>query len=359
MELPGTVNAITVDGQPNLVSMLVEGMENLRTLRIIGEHQIQQQTQSLIQLAYTQAKNLNLVEIDNVLWTGFAVDAMMWLQQLEANLTGSISLSGNLSFDNKLALANTYGNIDDAANKLFINYTKRAINSISVNGPTYIAETGIYQYKLVCSPSTGNDVALKDGKLAIKWGIDDSAKTYGTFIDSANGILQVTKLDESGTDMRYLAQCELTKTTGTILTAEFQVGFYRRVPKIGDFAYADGTFDDQYMKDKTLVGIVYKLDEMWQGDNEAEPTILLVIISRQNLLRKQGNLWVIKLVLTLKRISHSKAKVALSMLEVPFGGFIQVVIQMDMVAYKVKLVRQLVSPVFSTCPVLSILQPVA
>lgn len=167
MELPGTVNAITVDGQPNLVSMLVEGMENLRTLRIIGEHQIQQQTQSLIQLAYTQAKNLNLVEIDNVLWTGFAVDAMMWLQQLEANLTGSISLSGNLSFDNKLALANTYGNIDDAANKLFINYTKRAINSISVNGPTYIAETGIYQYKLVCSPSTGNDVALKDGKLAI------------------------------------------------------------------------------------------------------------------------------------------------------------------------------------------------
>lgn len=73
--------------------------------------------------------------------------------------------------------------------------------------------------------------------------------------------------------MRYLAQCELTKTTGTILTAEFQVGFYRRVPKIGDFAYADGTFDDQYMKDKTLVGIVYKLDEMWQGDNEVEPTI--------------------------------------------------------------------------------------
>lgn len=273
VELPGTVNAITVDGQPNLASMLVEGMENLRTLRIIGEHQIQQQTQSLIQLAYTQAKNLNLVEIDNVLWTGFAVDAMMWLQQLEANLTGSISLSGNLSFDNKLALANTYGNIDDAANKLFINYTKRAINSISVNGPTYIAETGIYQYKLVCSPSTGNDVALKDGKLAIKWGIDDSAKPYGTFVDPANGILQVVKLDESGTDMRYLAQCELTKTTGTILTAEFQVGFYRRVPKIGDFAYADGTFDDQYMKDKTLVGIVYKLDEMWQGDNEAEPTI--------------------------------------------------------------------------------------
>lgn len=64
--------------------------------------------------------------------------------------------------------------------------------------------------------------------------------------------------------MRYIAKCELTKTGGSVLTADFQIGFYRRVPKIGDFAYADGTFDDQYFKDKTLVGIVYKLDEMWQ-----------------------------------------------------------------------------------------------
>lgn len=271
--LPMTINAIEVDGQPNLSSLQVEGMENLRNIRIVGEHKIQKQTQSLVQLAYTQAKNLNLVEIENVSWSGFAVDAMMWLQKLNATLTGTIGLSGNLSFDNKLVLANTYGNIDNSDNKLFINYSKRTINSISVNGPTYITETGTYQYKLVCSPSTGNDVALKDGHLAIEWSIDDSAKTYGTFIDTVNGVLEVKKLDESGTDMRYIAKCELTKTGGSVLTADFQIGFYRRVPKIGDFAYADGTFDDQYFKDKTLVGIVYKLDEMWQGEGEEEPTI--------------------------------------------------------------------------------------
>lgn len=78
--LPMTINAIEVDGQPNLSSLQVEGMENLRNLRIVGEHKIQKQTQSLVQLAYTQAKNLNLVEIENVSWSGFAVDAMMWLQ---------------------------------------------------------------------------------------------------------------------------------------------------------------------------------------------------------------------------------------------------------------------------------------
>ena len=273
VEFPKTINAITIDGQPNLASVQVEGLENLRTLSITGEHKINQQTQSLVQLAYSQAKNLNLVKIETVAWTGFAVNAMMWLQQLEADLTGTISLSGNLSFDNKLALASVYGDIDNVSNPLFINYTKRAINSISVNGPTYINQTGTYQYKLICSPSTGNDVALKDGQLAIKWSIDDSAKIFGNFIDTVNGVLEVIKLDESGNDMRYLAQCELTKTTGATLTTDFQVGFYRRVPKIGDFAYADGTFDDQFFKDKTVIGIVYKLDEMWKGDDEEEPTI--------------------------------------------------------------------------------------
>lgn len=273
VELPASVNSILVDGQPNLSSILVEGMENLRTFRVIGTHKIQNQTQSLIQLAFSQAKNLTLVQIENVTWTGFAVDAMMWLHSIKASLTGIIGLTGNLTFDNKLALAEIYGNIDDTNNDLYISYSKRAINSVSINGASYISETGTYKYNLVCSPSTGNDVALKDGRLAIEWSIDDSAKTYGSFIDAVNGQLKVIKLDESGTDMRYIIQCNLTKTSGAVMTAEYMVGFYRRIPKIGDFAYADGTFDDQFLKDKTVVGIVYKIEEMWQGDNESEPTI--------------------------------------------------------------------------------------
>lgn len=273
VELPATINAISVDGQPNLSSLLVEGMENLRTLSIIGNHKIQTQTQSLVQLAFSQAKYLNLVHVENISWTGFAVDAMMWLLGLEAQLNGSVSLTGNLTFDNKLALAEMYGDIDDVNNPLFISYSKRAINSVSINGPSYITETGTYKYKLVCSPSTGNDIALKDGRLAIEWSIDDSAKTYGSFVDAVNGLLKVNKLDASGTDMRYIIQCSLTKTSGAKLTTDYQVGFYRRIPKIGDFAYADGTFDDQYLKDKTVVGIVYKMDEMWQGEDETEPTV--------------------------------------------------------------------------------------
>ena len=273
VELPATVNAISVDGQPSLSSLMVEGMSSLRMLHIVGKHKIGQQTQSLVQLAFSQAKGLNSVQIENISWTGFAVDVMMWLNGLKAQLTGSITLAGNLTFANKLALAATYGDIDNADNSLHISYTKRAINSIAIKGQSYITKTGEHQYSLICSPSTGNDVALKNGRLAVTWAIDDSAKTYGSFTDTVNGILTVVKLDESGADMRYTMQCKLAKTNGTELNADFQVGFYRRVPKIGDFAYADGTFDDQFLKDKTVVGIVYKMDEMWKGADEAEPTI--------------------------------------------------------------------------------------
>lgn len=272
-ELPATINAININGQPNLASLLVEGMTNLRTFHITGEHKIQSQTQSLIQLAYTQATSLNSVKMNNIAWTGFAVDVMMWLNRIGAELTGTITMTGNLTFANKLALAGTYGDIDNTNNPLFLSYSKRAINSVSIKGLSYITETGTYRYDLVCSPSTGNDVALKNGKLAVEWSIDESAKTFGSFVDTINGLLKVNKLDESGADMRYIIQCKLTKTTGAELVADRQVGFYRRTPKIGDFAYADGTFDDQFLKDKTVVGTVFKLNEMWKGDDEAEPTI--------------------------------------------------------------------------------------
>lgn len=275
VELPASINAIVVDGQINLSNLSVEGLENLRTLRIVGEHKIGQQTQSLIQLAYSQAKSVSAVEISNISWDGLSVDMMMWLCGLKAKLTGSINLNGNLTSNNKLALANLYGDIDSEKNALFINYAKRAIKSMSINGPSYITETGEHRYNIICSPANGNDVALKDGTLAINWTIDEAAKAFGSFSDAINGILKVAKLDDSGAEMTYTIQCGLTKTSGESLSADYSVGFYKRIPKIGDFAYADGTFDDRYLQDKTIVGIVYKIDEIWQGEDEAEPTVFV------------------------------------------------------------------------------------
>lgn len=273
IEFPASINNINIDGLVNLSTLLVEGFEELRSLRIVGQHKIQAQTQSLVQLAYAQASQLDSIEIQNINWSGFSVDAMMWLADLRASLTGSIALDGSLTLDGKLTLANLYGDIDNLNNCLYISYIRRSINSVSIQGPSYISALGTHQYNLICGPSTGNDIALENGKLAIEWSIASGANIYASFVDIINGLLSVHKLDESGTETQYSIQCKITKTNGSTLTADFQVGFYRRVPKIGDFAYADGTFDDQYLKDKTVVGIVYKIDEIWKGEDEDEPTI--------------------------------------------------------------------------------------
>lgn len=269
---PSSINSITVDGQPNLESVLVQDLGELRTLAIRGKHKIQSQTQSIIQLAYLQSKELNKVEIENIHWSGLAVDALMWLQRIGASLTGEVTLSGNLGFNDKVALADTYGNIDRTDNPLHVNYTKRTINSIIISGLSYIIETGTYKYDLTCLPSTGNDIALDGNHIAAEWSID-GAGAYAAFTDTVNGILKVTRLDDSDTDTRYTAHCVITNTSGFNLRADYRIGFYQRVPKIGDFAYADGTFDDQYFGSKTLAGVVYKVNEMWQGNNEVVPTV--------------------------------------------------------------------------------------
>ncbi|MDO4938173.1 MAG: hypothetical protein Q4E62_09675, partial [Sutterellaceae bacterium] len=273
LHLPATLTSLVLDAQPNLKTLTLESVTNLRELRITGAPGLRGQTQPLIQLAYVQAKNLSLVQVGDIDWSGFPVEAMMWLHGMGATLTGSISLTGTLTLGDKIALAGQYGDIDDAGNALHLSYATRAINSIAVSGPPYTPEIGTYGYTLTCAPSTGNDIAIRDGSPAIEWSIDGSAVPYASFSDTVNGLLEVSALDGSGSDMRHIIRCSITKTNGTVLTREYPVGFYRRVPKIGDFAYADGTFDDLCYSNKTVVGIVFKLDEMWQGDGEAEPTV--------------------------------------------------------------------------------------
>lgn len=269
---PASINSIVVNGQPNLSIVSVEGMENVRTLSVTGQHKIHKQTQPLVQLAYSQGKNVNSVTMENVEWSGMSVNVLTWLQDMDAKLSGSIGLSDNLTYATKASLVSSYGNIDDPNNELYVTYNKFNITGFNIKGDTYVSKTGVYPYSISPVPTRGNDVGIKNGKLDIEWSIEDGGKIYATFEDAVAGLLKVSQLDQSGTDSRYIITCKLTKTNGQVLTNSFQIGFYLRVPKIGDFAYADGTFDDQFQRDKTVIGIVYKLDPMYQGPNDEAPT---------------------------------------------------------------------------------------
>ena len=269
---PASINSIVVNGQPNLSSISVESMANVRTLSVTGRHKIQTQTQPLVQLAYSQGQNVNSVAMENIAWTGMSVNVLTWLQNLNASLTGSIGLSDNLTYAAKASLVATYGNIDSADNDLYVTYNKFNITGFNIKGDTYMSQLGLYPYSIAPVPSRGNDVAIKNGKLDIEWTIEEGGQIYATFEDAVAGLLRVSQLDASGTDTRYAITCKLTRINGQTITNSVHVGFYLRVPKIGDFAYADGTFDDQFQRDKTVVGVVYKIDPMYQGPGDESPT---------------------------------------------------------------------------------------
>lgn len=269
---PASINSIVVNGQPNLSTVSVEGMENVRTLSVTGRHKIQKQTQPLVQLAYSQGRNVSRVAMDNVEWAGMPAKVLAWLCGIGARLSGSIALSGNLTYAAKASLVAAYGNIDSASNGLYVAYDKINITGLEISGGTSVTKPGLYPYTIAPVPAKGNDVGVKDGRLDVEWTIEAGAEVYATFEDAVGGLLRVTRLDESGTDTRYAVTCRLTRTGGQVVTNSFLVGFYLRVPKIGDFAYADGTFDDFFHPDKTVVGVVYKLDPMYQGPDDEAPT---------------------------------------------------------------------------------------
>lgn len=272
--LPASVNAIVVNGQPNLSTLDVASLYNLRTLSILGSHKLGRQTQTLVQLAFSQASDVASVEVENVEWSAVSAALIMWLQGLRAHLTGSISVSDAITFDNKLALAATYGNIDSRDNPLYISYPHRSITSVSIQGPSQTPLPADYRYTLVCSPAAGNNFTiLPDGTPAIRWQLDEGAESFASFEHPSDGLLSVMRLDVSGSGIRYPLKCTVSLSDGTSLHADLLVAFYRRIPKIGDFAYADGTFDDFFIKGKTLAGIVYKIDEMWQGADDDEPIV--------------------------------------------------------------------------------------
>ena len=52
---------------------------------------------------------------------------------------------------------------------------------------------------------------------------------------------------------------------GAEVIATKTIGLYKRAPRLGDYAYADGTFDDVYDRNKTVVGVVYQIDEGEDG----------------------------------------------------------------------------------------------
>ena len=181
-------------------------------------------------LKFIEAKNIDLTITDKSVW-----DILI---NSNADLQGKITLSGfTLSFEDKVKAVEKWGNIDDNSNKLHIVYNIINCTAVEISGDSYIQEVADSEYSIYATPISANNIS------SVSWSITENP--YAT-INPKTGQLYVTKISSTKDDTSAKAtiKAEVVKSDGSVLKAEFNVGFYKRTVKVGDYLLNDATFSD-------------------------------------------------------------------------------------------------------------------
>lgn len=196
---------------------------------------------------------------NNVVWMPMAVlDSAMQFNYV--NFTGTINVKetatsklSEISWKTKELCAKKFGNIDstDSSQKVKVKYAVRAIDQIKVAellNVKYGSES-IPSYKIQLN---GNDVKIDGNRLKFTYtlvNVDSSAT-----IDEKTGSIN-TNSSPDGSEFTVTIKVETDNGVFTSNACNITVGF--RVPKLGDFAYPDGSFSSYYIPGEKPFGFVY------------------------------------------------------------------------------------------------------
>lgn len=196
---------------------------------------------------------------NNVVWMPMAVlDSAMQFNYV--NFTGTINVKetatgklSEISWKTKELCAKKFGNIDstESSQKVKVKYAVRAINQIKVAellNVKYGSES-IPSYKIQLN---GNDVKIDGNRLKFTYtlvNVDSSAT-----IDEKTGSIN-TNSSPDGSEFTVTIKVETDNGVFTSNACNITVGF--RVPKLGDFAYPDGSFSSYYIPGEKPFGFVY------------------------------------------------------------------------------------------------------
>ena len=285
VHFPATLTRLTIDAQPGLQTIDFECVNYLDVI-YVDQAKAGAFDTGLLALNIYNAKiasggTLSSARFFNVDWTGVRADMLMYYANSDAcEMTGSIAMLAAASdryitFSEVQTLVDRFGNIQSQSNSLYIDYPKRSISSFNIKGVKYIKQTGTFNgWTLNIAPTTGNNVAISNGKEAVQWSfVGDNASqaaNYATFTDAVRGVLNVIQLSDPALDLTFTIRVTMTLVGGSTITFDKKVGFYNRIPKLGDFAYFDGTFDDEYDASKTLVGAVTKVTKVDDNNYDCE-----------------------------------------------------------------------------------------
>ncbi len=313
-KLPATLTSLSLTAQPNLSTLSLEGGLRLTSLVVTGSPLAD--TQGLMQTLYnerhggsnpgadapgTAASEITEIRLHHLGWEDVNADLLMWIVgyvggetiDRTVELLGQIAMLPSssdrwLSFSEVIHLIRLFGDIQDEANGttgkngLYIDYPKRNINGVAIKGDKYVHETGEHDiWSAIATNDVGNNVAVVGGREAISFTlVEAAAGTYAEITDSVKGTVNVLQTYSPSTYLTFTLRMAVTLTDGSTLAVTKKVGFHKRLPKLGDFAYADGSFDDELDLSKTLVGVI---TDRKQTD---ESTWELTVYAKENAVLK-------------------------------------------------------------------------
>ena len=287
LRLPNSLSELKAEAQPNLATLQIEGYSYFTTFHIDQTvckkiSGVQAISTSLYNARKSAAGNLDIM-FSGISWTSYTRAALMWYASKNADLKGTIALmpvsdyqadhTNYLSLSDLQTLMGKYKNIQTGSGGLTVTYTTFPITSIKIDGDKYFYKTGVNRTHKVTVMSLlhGNNLKMKnlsDGSAVfdVTWAFGENVSSLAT-IDSVTGAINVLQIGDPTVHTLNVSVKTLTAT----LTSETTVAFYGRVPQVGDFAYADGTFDNEYFPDKTLVGLAIKRESA--GTNKWKLTV--------------------------------------------------------------------------------------
>jgi hypothetical protein len=280
LRLPAAITILSLTNQPNITTLSIESNSQLSQLTVTGSPKVS--VQQLLRNIYDERSTggrtptkLSLLNLKNVNWTDGLADMMMWLAgATTCHMYGKVIMlrAANdrwLTFSEVIQLIRKFGDIQTVpsgssipSNLLYIDYQKRDVNGVVIKGEKYLYTTGTHNdWSAAATNDVGNNIAVSNGREAVTFALVESAASeYATITDAVKGTVNVKKTYANNEYRTFTLRMTVTLLDGTVMTYNKKVGFHKRLPKIGDFAYADGAFDDEFDPSKELVGAIVKVD---------------------------------------------------------------------------------------------------
>ena len=262
VKLGTAMTSINANNLPNLSELTVGNVgdtapaQHIVSIRIMDCPLVS--SQNIVTAAW-QSNNevLDTISVNKIDWSNVASALLQWVTGIQnTDMAGKIAVTSTeiVNAALKLALLNKFGAIDEQTNKLYITYLTRAVVQMRIVTQRFIIQApGSYPYKVSIFPSQANTFKK------IAWSL--SANTVGATVDANTGVLTVPNLGSEAANTVAQLTCTVTLLDNTTMSDTINLKLFNRLPKVGDFAYADGEFDAELYYGKNVVGMVYKVTD--------------------------------------------------------------------------------------------------